>query len=382
MNKNFCPAPWINISTDVNGSIRPCCRYSQPGRQLGHKTPNMKDGNLNDVWNSDKMQTIRQAMIDGKKLPECNWCWSEEATGQNSFRERYLNDVKSYNIEVDFESVIAPPPAVMDLKLTNVCNLKCRMCGPTASSSILKEQKRLGKKFGTDEVYWLKNKIIGTENEDLFFNEWVPNMKSLELTGGEPFVSLENKKLIAKIVESGHSEHIDILITTNGTHYSKKLMNDVESFKYANLSISIDDFGPRLEYARSGANWDLIKSNILKFKTHDVKLKAYVTVNNYNIWHLKEIESEFSDIGLPIVYGFLHEPEALSIKYLNSHIKEKIVEKYSDGNKRFSFILDFLNASEDDHTINLYRHIREHDEMRTENFDETFEEWAEVIMYV
>ena len=187
----FCPAPWINISTDVNGSIRPCCRYEQPGGQSKYKMPWMKNGKLDEIYNGPEMQALRDAFKNGIEPNECSWCWKEEAVGIKSFREKYLE--RNYLYSED--DLI---PQIYDLKLSNVCNLKCRMCGPQASSSIAKEEN-------ISNEYWLENKIIGTENENVFFNDWLPAMQELELTGGEPFFSPENKQLIERIVDSGHA---------------------------------------------------------------------------------------------------------------------------------------------------------------------------------
>jgi hypothetical protein len=54
----FCPVPWYHIVIDTNGSIRPCCRYAQPGNrpdgyvsQIDHPMPNIKDGQIDDSEN-------------------------------------------------------------------------------------------------------------------------------------------------------------------------------------------------------------------------------------------------------------------------------------------------------------------------------------------
>ena len=67
---NFCYAPFISISTDVNGSIRPCCRYAQPDKQREYKMPNMKDGRIDKLFNGKEFQMLRQAFRDGKQPVE------------------------------------------------------------------------------------------------------------------------------------------------------------------------------------------------------------------------------------------------------------------------------------------------------------------------
>ena len=86
----FCYAPFISISTDVNGSIRPCCRYAQPDKQIEYKMPNMKDGRIDELYNGEEFQKLRQAFNEGKMPAECYTCWNEESAGVPSFRQMYF----------------------------------------------------------------------------------------------------------------------------------------------------------------------------------------------------------------------------------------------------------------------------------------------------
>ena len=75
---SFCPAPWYHISTDVNGSIRPCCRYKQPlgsnnDGQEKYKMPWMYTDTLEKHWNGPEFKKLRKAFMNGEKPPECEW---------------------------------------------------------------------------------------------------------------------------------------------------------------------------------------------------------------------------------------------------------------------------------------------------------------------
>ena len=90
----FCALPWINLSTDVNGSLRPCCKFAQPEPTNEYQLPNMKQGTLDVLWNDVRFQNLRQAFLDGKKPKECQSCWDEEAAGLKSFRVQFALDRK------------------------------------------------------------------------------------------------------------------------------------------------------------------------------------------------------------------------------------------------------------------------------------------------
>jgi len=367
---SFCVAPWVSISTDVNGSIRPCCRYEQPEKQHNYKMPFLKDGNIQDLYNGKEMKALRTAFVEGKLPYECHWCWAEEKAGIKSFRERYNERGYEYDME-------NPSPQILDLKLSNICNLKCRMCSPQASSLIAKEQ-------GESDEYWIENKIIGTDQEEIFFEKWVPDMKELELTGGEPFFSPENKQMLEKIVDSGHAAHIKLLITTNGMFYIPKLMEKIAAFQEVTFSLSIDDIGPRLEYARGNANWKLISSNLRKIKENypSFAVNIYRTVNNFNIYHLEELDRFGLEEDINVVNGVLHSPKHLCIQNLPELIKSEILEKYESMNsKSYENIFSFMNTPGRDCLFLFHSETKKLDEKRNESFAKAYAEWAEILLF-
>ena len=363
----FCNAPWIGISTDVNGSIRPCCRYEQPNRQTKYKMPWMKDGTLDQLYNGPEMKALRQAFLNGEEPEECNWCWKEEDVGIKSFRQIYY---EKWNLEYDLEN---PLPQLLDLKLSNVCNLKCRMCGPQASSSIAKE-------LNITNPYYLENKIIATNNESIFFEEILPNLKYLELTGGEPFYSPENKKLIKAVSETEYAKNIFLKITTNGMFKDISILDSMKNFKSVDLVFSVDDVGERLEYARSNSNWETIQNNIFSIYNSypQFNVIVYRTINNFNIYYLDELDSWCNQNKIQIENGLLHEAKYLSIQYLPEFAKREVSEKFKD---KYKHILDFMNTDTEHKLVEFHNQTYFLDKLRKEDFENTFKEWAEILIW-
>ena len=149
----------------------------------------------------------------------------------------------------------------LDLKLSNVCNLKCRMCSPMTSSLFEKESKKHDPDFDADP-YWHQNKFLGTSNEKTF-REWLPHIDKMCFTGGEPFMAKENKDMLQMMIDEGHSERMDLHFNTNGMFMGKDIVRMLKRFKEVSLAFSVDDIGRRLNYHRSGADWDIIHKNIL-----------------------------------------------------------------------------------------------------------------------
>ena len=381
---SFCSLPWINISTDVNGSLRPCCKFAQPEPDNEYQLPNMKEGSLDVLWNDQRFQNLRQAFLDGKKPKECQSCWDEEAAGMRSFRVQWARDKKVDTSKMVFGPIATSGPRGMDLKLNNVCNLKCRICGPQASSTFLKEyQERLNITVeGSD--YWISNKILGTANEEVI-NKWADDLVHLEITGGEPMASPENIKVLDLLIKSGKAKNITVLLNTNGTLYNKRFLDYVLQFKEITMCISVDDLGPRLEYERYPTEWDVIQENIKKFielrKTHNnLFLTLCPTVSSFNVYYLPDYLEWAKTLGIYTYYNILHYPPSHSVKNLPDKLKEIVSDRLT--HKDFDIVKNFLHLSRDNDTLinEFISKNEELDQYRQQDFKTTFGEWGNLVM--
>jgi radical SAM protein with 4Fe4S-binding SPASM domain len=380
----FCTLPWVNLSTDVNGSLRPCCKFAQPEASNEYQLPNMKEGTLDALWNDQRFQTLRQAFLDGKKPKECQSCWDEEAAGMPSFRVQWAKDKKINTNDVIFTPIATQGPRAMDLKLNNVCNLKCRICGPQASSTFLKEyQERFNIKI-EDGSYWLSNKILGTANEAVIL-QWAQDLIHLEVTGGEPMASPENIKVLELLINSGRAEHISILLNTNGTLYNKKFLDLLVKFKEITLCISVDDLGERLEYERYPTEWNTVQDNIKKFielkKQHsNLFLTLCPTVSVFNVYYLPEYLQWSQSMNMFTYFNILHYPPSHSIKNLPDNLKEIVSSRLNEP--EFNIVKNFLHLTADDqHLIKEFINKNtELDNFREQQFKITFGQWGQMIM--
>jgi radical SAM protein with 4Fe4S-binding SPASM domain len=380
--ETFCVLPWINLSTDVNGSLRPCCKFAQPSIDNEYQLPNMKDGSLLELWNHEKFQNLRRAFLDGKKPTECSSCWNEEAAGLSSFRTEFVQNKKIRITGRQFGLVADSGPLSLDLKLNNVCNLKCRICGPQASSTFLKEhQERFNIKI-TDGNYWLSDKILGTENESVI-KLWASELQHLEITGGEPMASPENIKILEILIASERAHEITILLNTNGTLYNKKFINLLTKFKHVTISLSIDDIGPRLEYQRYPTDWSTIQQNLEKFcqlrDLHpNICLTLCPTVSVFNVYYLPEYIKWANGLNIGRYYNVLHYHPCYSIKNLPETIKELVREKLTEP--EFINIINFLNLNSEELIPEFIKQVTELDRHRHQSFTDVFGVWGVKIM--
>ena len=379
----FCALPWINLSTDVNGSLRPCCKFAQPEPTNEYQLPNMKQGTLDVLWNDVRFQNLRQAFLDGKKPKECQSCWDEEAAGVKSFRVQFAID-KKIPLDMEFTPIASSGPRAFDLKLNNVCNLKCRICGPQASSTFLKEyQERFNVKV-EDGSYWLSNKILGTANESVI-NLWAKDLVHLEITGGEPMASPENMKILELLINSGRSKEITILLNTNATLYNKKFLDLIVQFKEVTLCLSVDDLGERLEYERYPTDWDEIQDNIKKFlelriKHKNLFLTLCPTVSNFNVYYLPDYLNWSKPLNIFTYFNILHYPPSHSIKNLPDKLKEIVSTRLTAP--EFKVVKNFLHLERENNNLikEFISKNNELDEFRKQRFEQTFAQWGNLIM--
>jgi uncharacterized radical SAM superfamily Fe-S cluster-containing enzyme len=111
---------------------------------------NIRENSINDFWNSDYRNYVKNEFLEGNILPECSLCQRNEKQNIKSERQfanqhygilgnkpgnYYLKHLKKENLE---------HPEDYNLDITNLCNLKCYMCTGTSSSKLLIENNDLG----------------------------------------------------------------------------------------------------------------------------------------------------------------------------------------------------------------------------------------------
>ena len=204
-SKTFCVYPWIQQQTTPTGRINFCCisMHTFVPREDG-SAMSLEKETFSDAWNSTYMKDIRQKMVDGKPVRGCETCYEQEKMGKKSYRQshneewgqklgaRYLENLVEESVEKEF--VVDKPPAYLDLRLGNLCNLKCRSCNPYNSVQIAKEWQKLDEKSsGRYSQFWKKYGLdygdctpwFESENFWKSVEECIPHLKKVYMTGGE-----------------------------------------------------------------------------------------------------------------------------------------------------------------------------------------------------
>lgn len=356
----FCILPWVSLETTPLGTLRPCCLAEKEIVDNDGNKFDLNTANFLDVQNSDYMKNLRQQFLDEKQPRTCTKCWKEEASGRTSKRMHTLDRLKHVVDDTEW-TADAKTLMFLDLKLGNICNLKCRICGSWSSSQFAVEElnymgKEDGEKKDSPHYKMLKAGAWPKENPT-FWNEidqCLDQIRYIEFTGGEPFMIQEHFDMLQGIIDRGIARQVEIHYNTNGTHFPEFAENIWSQFKLVEIAISIDDVGERFEYQRTNAVWSEVEANILKFKELAkripfLKLQFCSTVNVFNVAYLETLANYLDQHNFKFIYwNMMHDAYYFSISTLPDSAKQIIKQRLenavvSDKNrKEFDLIIDFM----------------------------------------
>jgi len=376
----------MNIMMNADGTYKPCCKYQGEISNKG-KIINARESSLMDAWEADTMVQLRKELLDNKKPKGCKVCWKEEAAGIQSMR------FDSFNYGVTKEALTADQaPVRLDIYPSNICNLQCRICSPHYSTKWIQEAKET---MGIVEERHMNLTPANLE----WIEEWLPNIKEIGLFGGEPLYLKECIRIMELCVERGEAGHIKLLINTNATIYSEKLVGLFEKFEKVLLNFSIDDIGARFEYQRKGAMWEDAVQNMTSYIAkggfnHDdqIECKICCTVSAFNIFYLPEFLSWFSQTfpGMRIYLNMLHGPYSLGSNNFPSEVKNIVRNRLlsmpamdisfdAEQTRTINDVIGFMDSNPSLPFEQFFREVERGDKYRKEDFRKVFPELWDVI---
>jgi len=256
----FCPLLFMHCHIDMKKETKVCCHSEE------------KIGNTLD-FNSQEYKILRNNILNGEKINNCQVCYDLENIKQTSFRQKTIINLKEYNDLIDeqinrHKNNQELKPYWYDLRISNNCNLECIMCNHEASSSIAKS-------MGINNSH-LSNEI------DIDIN---PQSIKIYLAGGEPFLIKKFTELLSKIENSD----CEIIINTNATTITRSMVNVLKKFNNVSLTVSLEGYGELNEKIRKNSKWEIIDKNIDKFIKLGYYLHVTTVLQKDNINNLYEL---------------------------------------------------------------------------------------------
>jgi len=371
MNNTYCPIPWIFQAVRNNGDVRVCCQANITKNQGVIRHPdgrsyNAGRDNMHEARNAEMMLEMRKNMLNGVWSTECARCQQEEESGLNS-RRTYENERwgQTYSKEwaasvTDDQGAIDTPVRYLDLRFGNLCNLACRMCGPTDSHTWYKDHVALyGNKYkdthGTVELEqnskgrWFTNDY-DWHNSETFWEYLENNLHNIEhvyMAGGEPLMIERHYDFLQKCIDTDNAKNILLEYNTNVTSIPDRVLDMWAQFKQVLIGASVDGYGDVLEYQRYPAKWNTIESNLRKIDQLPNNIYAWLslTVTSLNVFHIPDfmlwkLQQGYSKINSskrkPLITNHVaHRPFHMNIQVLPDELKKDVAKKYSKSLKLF-----------------------------------------------
>ena len=386
----FCKLPFNSLELSPDGTCQVCCKINKEIRKPDGTKFNLVNDQLSDIWNSEDLQNIRNRFLNGEEPEECSKCWKEEKVGNYSLRQQ------TKDLPYDPNN---PKPVYVSLKLSNKCNLACRICGPHLSSLWEQEYQKTSWDPGDKDYFrYVRDHKLTGGNLKTFY-DWAPGLEHVLVYGGEPLINEEILNFMDHCADTGIAKNMHLVLNTNASICNDRIISKLSQFKKVSLFLSIDDIGPRFEYQRWPARWDKIKTNLERFSAlgKPFEVRLYPTFSLLNLYYLKEILDELSRYLVPInILNIIHEPAVLALNNAPPLLKQALKKRIQDMD--FSrYLLDgdhdykaiFFNSI--DLPINerfvtpvkwysdFVWQIGETDKHRNQSFHEFFPELASII---
>jgi len=414
MSETYCKLPWGHLGTNPNGTAKLCCiadENSIAKDKNGDKL-NLSKDSISDIMNSDLYKNTRLQMLRNEKPAGCIRCFKDEDNNVMSKRQFTNEGWVQQDNEAWFENAkqktqkdgtIPIDLTFIELRLGNLCNLKCRTCHPSSSSAWVKDHLKLqtthpflGDLWDANESILVKENKIGFNWpqrkefwEDLF--NCSPNLKCIQITGGEPTLIKEHFDFLEKLAISGRSKNILLIYSVNTSKLPDKLIELWKDFKHVTISCSIDDLEKRNEYLRYPLKWnttlkflDKLRNNMNRFNS-DTLIGVVQTISWLNYYYLDEMYLWAKEQNIALTHNFVHYPEYYTPlvlrpnlrKYIHIKLKEVLPQnslRYGDPSMT-SLLEQYDNNIWDVNNFEKAMSITKSlDKIRKENVTKTFPE--------
>lgn len=438
----FCILPWSSIEINPSGNFKICCFSGNLDlKNIGEnahgmavdengKIMNIMTHSIQEALNSKYHKEIRLAQSKDERHHMCKVCWDrDDANATANQPTTSLRFARSFKQLPNLDNAItihkAPDlltvdgsldetPISLDLRFTNVCNMKCIMCSSIYSNQWYEDEMKIYNKTTLNvgpKSYKIQkvNGVYKTEmpawhNSENWWNQFElikHRIRHLYLTGGEPFIVKGHDILLDKLIESGLSSNVILEYDTNLSVINDKILDKLKNFKQIVLSISCDDINEQYELIRFPGKFSTMLENLQKLKDRNIGIRHLSScVGIYSLYSPIRLYNYFTKLGYTNeqstekidMYSFrlLRAPPHANIGLLPRDVKLKVIDVYQQSNlpmKWKNFLCSYLQNNMDIHTEEAcIRSTKDHisylntlDELRGTNWKKTFPEIVELL---
>lgn len=303
-SETFCMLPWVHMHAFPDGRVYPCCLAD-----YWHPVGDLRKNTMREIWNQDKYKTMRANMLEDRPCVECTKCYEQERHGAFSMRNdanrNYghligeVNETKTDGTHEEFRI------RYWDVRFSNLCNFRCRSCGPIFSSNWYNDHVKLYNRVPDVLNRDMARVEYAAGNEDGMLEqmeEHIPHLEQVYFAGGEPLIMKEHYYLLEKLIEAGKT-NIRLQYNTNFSEMrfkDKHVFDYWRHFKNVSVGASLDGMGAQAELIRKGADWRQTVANreLMMQEVPHVDFYVSSTVSAMNVLHVLDFHREWTRLGL------------------------------------------------------------------------------------
>lgn len=396
----FCIMPFVHLHITHDGAVTPCC---QAPTAAALSFGNINQQSIESIWNGPGLQQFRSRMHAGQRDERCHGCYSKEADGWVSLRSitnhKYADQIPRLR-SGPLAAAPVPAPIYVDVRFSNYCNFRCRICGPVSSSAWHQDAVALGwvapgspaRSKCADDPAQLWRQL----------RQLAPNLQEVYFAGGEPMLMEEHYQLLEMLIELGNTR-VKLQYNSNFSTLDFKSWDAPSlwrNFSDVTVSASLDGMGPRGEYQRSNQRWTDVLAHRARLRRDAPHVKFLITptVSLFNSLHLPDFNKTAVADGLIGAFDFipslLQRPAEYSIQALPPALKvqaRRLIEDHliwlegQDGDlaprsfvlQQWANVLRYLDAASSAQLIPQFlAKTATLDRLRGEDFAATFPELA------
>jgi organic radical activating enzyme len=285
MTNPYCSIKFTELQVELQSRrLYNCCKAYPERVDL-----DWLEKNPGKLFYTPTMIADRELMLEGERSKSCEFgCYKYEDQGLTSWRQsaEQRQDIKKKI------SNIYNPLESLTISLSYDCNLTCIYCDSNWSSAWSRDIEKNGQyniegydnKFDSWRILWQKMKQKERSNNSRFFQLLLneinlsPQLKSISILGGEPFLHNELLEIIEKIndkkiiILSGLGVSLDRL---------KKIVEVIKNKKNnISLLISAENTKKFFEFVRYGTTWRKFIEHIDYLNENNIKFGFTATISN------------------------------------------------------------------------------------------------------
>ena len=308
-----CFATTNSVMIGPTGYVSPCCKYKG---DFGH----IEDyQSIAQILDSEHYTNLRLEHDADNFTAGCVKCKRAEDRG---YRSRRL----SYNTNFTSDDFL------LDIRPGLFCNLKCRMCSASTSTSCFSDSNTIVKMGIMDAPLSKTINVYNMPDTDvdkiIAFLEDNDYEISIEFKGGEPLMNPATRNLFERMALSTFSDRITVDLVTNGTYNADWLSDIACKFKKFHINVSADGIDDVYNYIRGDKKYTW-KRFLEVFESYKkipgISLSFNYVVQNTNIHQITEFASAVAPYSVNWI--LLNNPYQLAITVIPLSAREDIIQK-------------------------------------------------------